>query len=375
MKSEFASPDRSSQEELLRQSEVVNNEFLTVESLNSLPVFVTILNQNRQIIFANKTILNQLKINSPDDILGKRPGEALCCVHAFESEGGCGTTEFCRYCGAVNAILLSQQMKSGIQECRITQYDNNVLDFLVWANPITINNESMTIFAITDISNEKRRKALERIFFHDVMNTAGGLRGFLEIINEASPEEIQKFTKDALYLSEKLIEELRSQQELIAAENNELAVMYKPFSTADILKEVQLLYRHHEVAKEKNIIISNESDDVLMISDKTLLRRIIGNLVKNALEASKEGDSVTINCKVQNNSAVFSVHNETFMPRNVQMQVFQRSFSTKGDGRGLGTYSIKLITERYLHGSVNFQTSEKDGTTFTVIYPIEPSVD
>lgn len=375
MNTEFASPERSNENDLFRQSEAVKKEFLTIETLNSLPIFVTILNEHRQIIFANKTILDHLKISDPISVIGKRPGEALCCLHAFESEGGCGTTEFCRYCGAVNAILLSQDMKPGIKECRITQFDNNVLDFLVWANPISIDNENMTLFAITDISDEKRRKALERIFFHDVMNTAGGLRGFLEIINEASPEEIQEYTRVALTLSDKLIEELSAQRELIAAENNELAVNYKPFSTTDILNEIQLLYSHHDVAKEKNIVILNDAADILIVSDKTLMRRIIGNLVKNALEATENGGSVTLNCTVNNNSVSFTVHNKSFMPRNVQMQVFQRSFSTKGGGRGLGTYSIKLITERYLHGNVSFKTSEIDGTTFIVTYPIEPSMD
>lgn len=41
------------------------------------------------------------------------------------------------------------------------------------------------------------------------------------------------------------------------------------------------------------------------------------------------------------------------MPRTSQLQIFQRSFSTKGKGRGLGTYSIKLLTERYLKGTAS----------------------
>jgi signal transduction histidine kinase len=58
------------------------------------------------------------------------------------------------------------------------------------------------------------------------------------------------------------------------------------------------------------------------------------------------------------------------MPRDVQLQVFQRSFSTKGSGRGLGTYSMKLLSERYLQGRVTFDTSPAKGTTFRAIYPL-----
>ena len=52
------------------------------------------------------------------------------------------------------------------------------------------------------------------------------------------------------------------------------------------------------------------------------------------------------------------------------MKIFQRSFSTKGEGRGLGTYSMKLLTERYLGGRVSFTTSADEGTIFKVALPI-----
>lgn len=69
---------------------------------------------------------------------------------------------------------------------------------------------------------------------------------------------------------------------------------------------------------------------------------------------------------------MFWVHNPTVMPRKVQLQVFQRSFSTKGKGRGLGTYSVKFLSERYLQGQVFFASTPETGTTFTVHYPLHP---
>lgn len=66
----------------------------------------------------------------------------------------------------------------------------------------------------------------------------------------------------------------------------------------------------------------------------------------------------------------FTVQNPTYMPRNVQLQIFNRSFSTKGKGRGLETYSIKLLSERYLGGRVWFESTPEAGTTFYAAYPI-----
>ena len=69
-------------------------------------------------------------------------------------------------------------------------------------------------------------------------------------------------------------------------------------------------------------------------------------------------------CK--NGKAVFSVNNPGVIPDDVGLQIFQRSFSTKGHGRGLGTYSMKLFGENYLNGKVYFQSDDKKGTTFTI---------
>jgi sensor histidine kinase regulating citrate/malate metabolism len=92
-------------------------------------------------------------------------------------------------------------------------------------------------------------------------------------------------------------------------------------------------------------------------------------MVKNALESSPENAVVTLGANASEKGTEFWVHNESAMPREVQLQVFQRSFSTKGEGRGLGTYSIKLLTERYLNGKVTFTSSMDDGTTFRVLIP------
>jgi signal transduction histidine kinase len=106
-----------------------------------------------------------------------------------------------------------------------------------------------------------------------------------------------------------------------------------------------------------------------MTSDPALLSRVLTNLVKNALEASAVGEIVTLTCRSWGEFVEFSVHNPSVMPPEVRRQIFQRSFSTKGAGRGLGTYSVKLLTERYLGGTVDFDSVEGEGTTFRARYP------
>ncbi len=68
---------------------------------------------------------------------------------------------------------------------------------------------------------------------------------------------------------------------------------------------------------------------------------------------------------------MFAVKNSGYIPHDHQLQLFKRSFSTKGTGRGLGTYSIKLLTEKYLEGKVWFESSVEKGTAFFAWYPLQ----
>lgn len=396
---QFAPAERSDESELAKQVAVIKNQPLTAKVLESIPVYILILNQNRQIVYSNSTFNEFINAKNPDELIGKRTGEAIQCIHSSETEGGCGTTEYCRMCGNIQAILQSQKGKKGVEECRIAIEGNRALDLLVWTNSISLDNEKFVIFAFTDIGNEKRRKILEKLFFHDILNTAGGLRGYLELatideVNKldelikeslqmkdklssqfpgdkvlASVSNLDELLNTTLKLSDKLIDEIRTQRVLLAAENEELILNITSFSTLEILEEIQMIFKNHEVAVGKNILISEETADKIISTDKTLLRKVLVNLTKNALEASSEGQVVELCAMHVDGLISFTVHNQSFMPKDVQLQIFQRSFSTKGVERGLGTYSIKLFTEKYLKGTINFVSDERKGTVFTADYP------
>jgi sensor histidine kinase regulating citrate/malate metabolism len=92
-------------------------------------------------------------------------------------------------------------------------------------------------------------------------------------------------------------------------------------------------------------------------------------MVKNALEASPSKATVSLSFQEKNDSIQFSVFNSSWISREVQLQLFKRSFSTKGAGRGIGTYSMKLLGEKYLKGKVWFQSSPEKGTTFFIAIP------
>jgi signal transduction histidine kinase len=156
---------------------------------------------------------------------------------------------------------------------------------------------------------------------------------------------------------------------LLQAESGEL-VLTPPSGDSGGAPDAVELYRGHPVALDRVLRIDERGPGCVVVSDRVLLMRVVCNLIKNALEASLAGQTVTAGCSADGDVAEFWVHNEGFMPRDVQLKIFQRSFSTKGAGRGLGTYSVRLLTERYLKGSVSFASSADQGTTFRIRCPV-----
>jgi len=370
LKTYFAPPERSSEEEILEQTKLISENSIILSLLDSIPSLVAILNKNRQIVFANKAFKNFTQSRNLDAYLGKRPGEAISCIHADDCASGCGTSRACSVCGAVNAILLSKGNGAVNMECRITLESGEPLDLAVNANQHNIGNVEFTILTASDISHENRRKALEQIFFHDLLNIAGALSGFIEIMKGASVSEAEEYINLSKCIAEHLIEEITAQKELVLAEENELSLNLSSFSSTELLSEAAQIYKRHIASLGKDIIVDSLSETIILNSDKTLLRRVLGNLIKNALEAIQDGDSVRLSCCQKEGFVEFSVWNKSIIPESVQYQIFQRSFSTKGKGRGLGTYSVKLLTEKYLQGKAYFISSPNKGTTFYVRYPL-----
>lgn len=354
-----------------RQIGLVKNQQALVTMLDGDPSILLVLNQFRQIVYTNQALLTFLKLDDSDCVFGKRPGEVLDCEHATEQPDGCGTTEFCQTCGALNAILASQKGNTDIQECRIVQKETGeALDLRVWTTPLFVDGDRYTIFALHDISHEKRRVILERIFFHDILNTAGNLRNYAVLLKSAPPEEVVEFAEDIQRLSEGLIDEIQSQRDITRAENGDLVVKPVSLKPAELIEEIASLYKRQESVSGIKLLVTFAPPEIELVSDLSLLRRILLNMVKNAFEACQSGDTIQMGYSLAGEQIVFRVHNPSVMPAMVRLQIFQRSFSTKGAGRGLGTYSIKLLGERYLGGKVTFHSEEGKGTEFTLAIPI-----
>jgi K+-sensing histidine kinase KdpD len=368
----FAPAERASEILLDRQTQTLRGEPIVEQLLDSLPEPTMVLNAQRQIVLANEKTEAVLG-RSKQCMLGMRVGEAIECVHAHDDPAGCGTTSFCKNCGAVQAMMTCiKERVADVQECRIESRltgEPVALDLRVSASPLAIAGEPFTVFSVRDITDEKRRALLERVFFHDILNSAGSLHSLLVFLDQMQGDE-KKDTEQALRnLSEQIIEEIQSQRDLLAAEQGQLAAKITDLNVPTFLDRLCVLYRRHSVAHQRELVLLPPKGQPVIFTDGVLLGRVLGNLIKNALEASSRGQRVTVAFD-NTRYPLFTVHNPAAMRENVQLQMFQRSFSTKeGKGRGIGSYSVKLLTEKYLRGKVWFTSNPDEGTCFFVSLP------
>lgn len=374
MKSNYAAPDLSTAEAALSDHAYIHGLPFVKEMLNASPNAMVLMNAQRQILYANETLCRLFRISQPNAYVGQRPGELLYCIHADKGPVGCGSSEACGNCGGLSAVLKCRETGSrASREMKLTATiagQMHAFDYQVTASPFAAGPKEITIVTFVDSSHEKRKRVLQRIFFHDILNTAGNLVGLSDIVSAGLPDVEVENVALINSCAKQLVEEIRSQRTLMKAENNELTVRCETVDTLSCLKKTARIYREFSSTRNIAVRIDDHAEPLSLQSDKTLLLRVLNNMTKNALEASSEDDTITIGCHRWHHRIRFWVHNPAYIPRNIQLQIFQRSFSTKGDGRGLGTYSIKLLVENYLTGSVAFESSRSGGTRFYITLPV-----
>ena len=369
--------------DLRRQTRLFTGLPLINAVLDAVSVGMVGLNRRLRIVVHNQAFLELVAGGTGSlaavEVVGRRIGEAFHCLYQEEAPEGCGTSEHCPRCGALQSIFASLGGTRDTRECQITRLVEGRLrsmDLRVTSVPVRVQEEDFTLFSLTDIGHEKRRRALEKVFFHDILNTASQIQhGAALARSPAAPESKSPDILEALAVQ--LVSEIRGQRDLLAAEDNELSIQPSPVDSLRLLEDLRRQLTHPAAAMGRDgppgreLRIDPASRRVAFISDPTLLTRVLTNMARNALEATGSGGAVVLSCReVDGGQVEFQVRNPDYIPRDVQLGIFQRSFSTKGRDRGLGTYSMRLLSEQYLKGKVSFTSSREGGTVFTARYPL-----
>ena len=113
--------------------------------------------------------------------------------------------------------------------------------------------------------------------------------------------------------------------------------------------------------------------------DELRLRELLLNLVDNAIKYSQPGGKVEISLVTEGTIARLSVLDHGIgIPPDAQARIFDRFYRTDAarahakKGTGLGLSICKWIAEAH-HGRIEVQSTEGEGSRFTVVLPLEPS--
>ena len=309
-----------------------------------------------------------------------RFGNLMRCAQSGR-EQGCGGQQACRTCEARVALERGTSGAYASTVCHITCADGTTLSLDVIARPIPERDQvdgAVTMMWIKDATDHLNREALEATFLHDVLNEMVGLRAFLEmILGEQSIELSAEEKRTILIQSERLYLDIVAHRDLSLASRGSLATDPKLYDICRLAEEAKSLFQFDPRLRNRKLEISwnpHSCDCPPVTIDKRIAMRVIINMISNALESTPEGETARIGLAYDMQFVRLSVHNVMMIPEQVQPRIFQRFYSTKGKGRGLGTYSMKLLAESYLGGKIDFVTAQKSGTTFTLSLPTARSL-
>jgi signal transduction histidine kinase len=107
-------------------------------------------------------------------------------------------------------------------------------------------------------------------------------------------------------------------------------------------------------------------------ADSQLLKRVLINLVTNAVQAMPDGGILTLRSETASSAGQVSVTVEDTgvgIPEKIKPKIFTPLFTTKPRGQGFGLAVCKKVIEAH-GGEISFESTEGEGAKFTIKFPI-----
>ncbi|WP_299762154.1 HAMP domain-containing sensor histidine kinase [uncultured Dokdonia sp.] len=205
---------------------------------------------------------------------------------------------------------------------------------------------------------------------HEIKNPLTPMRLTVQSFERRfDPEDPEINTKIKEY-SNTLIQQIDTMSSIASAFSNFADMPAQQSETLDVSNVVKLAL---DIFRERNIAFAKADYEIRAKFDRTQLIRVVTNLVKNAIQATKNTESPKILVDVQTIGSDVHIKvsdNGIGITEENKPKIFEPKFTTKTSGMGLGLAMVKNIMETY-NGSINFTSQEGKGTVFTVTFPKE----
>ncbi len=139
----------------------------------------------------------------------------------------------------------------------------------------------------------------------------------------------------------------------------------------NLQKLIDELLAKNGVPKKVKVQVKVHKETSTIMADSDILKRILGNLVTNAVQAMPEGGKLSITSYREANDVVITVADTGVgIPEEAKPKLFTPLFTTKSKGQGFGLSVVKRMTEA-LNGTVTFESQEGKGTKFIIRLPAQ----
>lgn len=241
--------------------------------------------------------------------------------------------------------------------------------FIVFCEDIT-----KRLMVEKELSQKNKMAAIGQLsagLAHEIRNPLGLIKNYKYVINAYADDEISKHAlsviEDSVNRINVLIENLLKFSRL----GND---MLTKFNISDTVNNLLVLEKKR--AQQSNIILNittNKLDSAFTNEDT--FKIVVLNLVNNAIEALidyETSDSKIVNLKISVESQKMTIKISDNGPgiNNEKLEnVFNPFYTTKDNGTGLGLYIVSTEIEK-INGTINVESTENSGTSFTAIIPI-----
>ncbi len=245
-----------------------------------------------------------------------------------------------------------------------------------------------TVTVIRDITLEKQLEQLKEDFIHsithDLRSPMTSIRGFLEFLLDGSSGELNEQQKEFLQIidesSKRLLGMINNILDVAKMESGTMPMDKEEFSLLSEAGDVVKTFEAQALRDRIDLKAEEVNGPGIVYADRTLMHRVITNLVGNALKFTPEEGSVTVRVEEAGDEAEVSVIDTgQGMPPEYVKKIFKKFEQVKGSrgrrkGTGLGLTITKYIVESH-GGRIWAESEEGKGSKFTFRIPVKREND
>jgi PAS domain S-box-containing protein len=238
---------------------------------------------------------------------------------------------------------------------------------------------------IRDVTEQKRierlRDDVHRMMRHDLKSPLIGITGLAGLLlkGENLTEKQLEETRMIRELGERMLGFIDRTRDLFQMEEGSYQLNPQEVNLLSVLRRIEKALEHLALSKNMNVVFSllgrrtNLETEYVILGEEILLEMMFANLMKNGIEASPEGGTMSVSIDTVGEPGkafhLIDIHNMGVVPIDIRERFFEL-YTTQGKkgGTGLGTHNALLVARTH-KGDIAFTTSEEEGTHVTVRLP------